>query len=137
DALRSAYRKLGAAKNRPNLLVAGYFGEVTEALPVLADSPVEGLAMDLVAGPGALNTLPNLSGLRNKTLIAGLIEGRNIWRTDLDRALETAEGLRGIAGELSIGTSCSLLHVPYDVEAETDIDPQVKSWLAFAEQKLG
>lgn len=137
QALRSAYARLGELQERPNLLVAGYFGDLGEALPILADSPVEGLALDLVSSPSTVEEIPKLTGLRTKSVVAGLVDGRNIWRTDLDRALETAERLRGSVGELAVGTSCSLLHVPYDVDAETDLDSQVRSWLAFAEQKLG
>ncbi|MHA6799818.1 5-methyltetrahydropteroyltriglutamate--homocysteine S-methyltransferase [Bounagaea algeriensis] len=137
QALRSAYARLGELQERPNLLVAGYFGDLGQALPILADSPVEGLALDLVSSPSTVEEVPKLTGLRGKSVVAGLVDGRNIWRTDLDRALETAERLRGSAGELAVGTSCSLLHVPYDVDAETELDSQVRSWLAFAEQKLG
>ncbi|MFC7342813.1 5-methyltetrahydropteroyltriglutamate--homocysteine S-methyltransferase [Saccharopolyspora griseoalba] len=137
EVLRNAYRRLGDRADRPELLVAGYFGELGEALPVLADSPVEAIAVDLVAGPGALDRLPGLRGMRDKTLVAGLVDGRNVWRTDLDRALTTAATLLGMAGEVAVGTSCSLLHVPYDVDAETDLDPQVREWLAFARQKVG
>ncbi|MBB4935495.1 5-methyltetrahydropteroyltriglutamate--homocysteine methyltransferase [Lipingzhangella halophila] len=137
EALRSTYRRLGDLDERPNLLVAGYFGDLGEALGVLASSPVEALAVDLVAGHSAVDTLPALRGLRDKTLVAGVVDGRNVWRTDLDAALSTAATLLGSAGEVAVSTSCSLLHVPYDVEAETRVDPQVKSWLAFAEQKVG
>ncbi|RNL85293.1 5-methyltetrahydropteroyltriglutamate--homocysteine S-methyltransferase [Halostreptopolyspora alba] len=137
EALRRAYRGLGDLDERPELLVAGYFGDLGEALEVLASSPVEALAVDLVAGRSAAETVPMLRGLRNKTVVAGVVDGRNIWRTDLDAALTTAATLLGSANEVAVSTSCSLLHVPYDVEAETGIDPQVKSWLAFADQKVG
>ncbi|QUH03803.1 5-methyltetrahydropteroyltriglutamate--homocysteine S-methyltransferase [Saccharopolyspora erythraea] len=136
DALRAAYRKLGELTDRPNLLVAGYFGDLGDALDVLASAPVEALGVDLVAGSSTVDKLSTLSGLRDKTLVAGLVDGRNIWRTDLDKALTTGATLLGLAGEVAVGTSCSLLHVPYDVEAEEQIDPQVKSWLAFAVQKV-
>ncbi|GAA1210313.1 5-methyltetrahydropteroyltriglutamate--homocysteine S-methyltransferase [Prauserella alba] len=135
DALRETYRRLGGLSERPKLLVAGYFGDLGDGLEVLASSPVDGVAVDLVTGPATVGALPTLTGLQDKTLVAGLVDGRNIWRTDLDKALATAAKLLGSAGELAVGTSCSLLHVPYDVEPE-DIDPQVKSWLAFAIQKV-
>ncbi len=135
-ALRHAYRRLGELTERPKILVAGYFGDLGEALGTLADTPVEGLAVDLVAGRSAVETLPNMPGLRDKSLVAGVVDGRNVWRTDLDAALTTAATLLGSAGEVAVGTSCSLLHVPYDADAETGLDPQVKSWLAFAKQKV-
>ncbi|MCP2238131.1 5-methyltetrahydropteroyltriglutamate--homocysteine S-methyltransferase [Prauserella halophila] len=135
EALREAYRRLGSLTERPKLLVAGYFGDLGDALGVLASSPIDGLAVDLVTDPAAAISLPTQTGMQDKTLVAGLVDGRNIWRTDLDKALTTATTLLGSAGELAVGTSCSLLHVPYDVEPE-DIDPQIKSWLAFAAQKV-
>ncbi|MGW3469123.1 5-methyltetrahydropteroyltriglutamate--homocysteine S-methyltransferase [Saccharopolyspora sp. NPDC000995] len=136
DALSAAYQRLGELEERPNLLVAAYFGDLGEALGVLASSPVEALAVDLVAGRSTVDSLSTVRGLSGKTLVAGLVDGRNIWRTDLDKALATAATLLGSADEVAVSTSCSLLHVPYDVAAEADIDPQVKSWLAFAAQKV-
>ncbi|MER6993040.1 5-methyltetrahydropteroyltriglutamate--homocysteine S-methyltransferase [Saccharopolyspora hirsuta] len=135
QALGDAYRQLGGLSARPELLVAGYFGDFGEALRVLAATPVEAIGADLVTEPSAVDSLSGVPGLRDKTLVAGLVDGRNVWRTDLDRALTTAATLLGLAGEVAVSTSCSLLHVPYDVETE-DIDPQIKSWLAFAAQKV-
>lgn len=136
DRLDAAYRRLGELTERPNLFVATYFGDPREALPTLATSPVEAIGVDLVAGAECLDRLPALHGLRDKTLVAGLVDGRNVWRTDLDAALSRAATLLGMAEEVAVSTSCSLLHVPYDVEAETGIDPRVRSWLAFARQKV-
>lgn len=131
-ALERAYRRLGALTTRPKVLVAGYFGDLGAALPVLAATGVDGLAVDLVSAPGT-----DLAGvdLTGKRLVAGLVDGRNVWRTDLTDALATAERLRGLAGELVVSTSCSLLHVPYDLDAEPDLAPQVRERLAFARQK--
>lgn len=131
-ALERAYRRLGALTARPKVLVAGYFGDLGAALPVLAATGVDGLAVDLVSAPGTDLTGVDLTG---KRLVAGLVDGRNVWRTDLAEALATAERLRGLAGELVVSTSCSLLHVPYDLDAEPDLAPQVRERLAFARQK--
>ncbi|OQO92812.1 5-methyltetrahydropteroyltriglutamate--homocysteine S-methyltransferase [Saccharomonospora piscinae] len=135
-ALAETYRVLGSLTDRPNIFVPGYFGDLGEALPVLASAPIEAIGLDLRAGAPRVEDLAALPGLRDKTLVAGLVDGRNVWRTDLDRALSTAATLLGMAGEVAVGTSCSLLHVPYDVAAETRLDPQVASWLAFARQKV-
>ncbi|MFR9730267.1 5-methyltetrahydropteroyltriglutamate--homocysteine S-methyltransferase [Saccharopolyspora sp. MS10] len=136
DALRAAYQRLGELDERPKILVASYFGELGDALGVLAAAPIEALGVDLVAGRRTVDQLPAVPGLRGKTLVAGLVDGRNIWRTDLDEALTTGATLLGLAGEVAVSSSCSLLHVPYDVDAETDLDPRVRSWLAFAAQKV-
>ncbi|WP_024875373.1 5-methyltetrahydropteroyltriglutamate--homocysteine S-methyltransferase [Saccharomonospora piscinae] len=135
-ALEETYRVLGSLTDRPDIFVPGYFGDLGEALPVLASAPIEAIGLDLRAGDPRVEDLAALPGLRDKTLVAGLVDGRNVWRTDLDRALSTAATLLGMAGEVAVGTSCSLLHVPYDVAAETRLDPQVASWLAFARQKV-
>ncbi len=131
-ALERAYRRLGALTARPKILVAGYFGDLGAALPALAATEIDGLAVDLVSAPRT-----DLAGvdLTGKRLVAGLVDGRNIWRTDLGAALTTAEGLRGLADELVVSTSCSLLHVPYDLDAEPDLLAEVRERLAFARQK--
>ncbi len=135
-ATARAYRELGAATDRPKLLVASYFDRLGDALPVLAQSPVEGLAMDFT-GPAAANldALAALGGLPGKRLIAGVVDGRNVWAADLERALSTLATLLGLVERLDVAPSCSLLHVPLDVAAERDLDPQVARWLSFARQK--
>lgn len=136
DALRQAYGDLGTRSDRPALLVAGYFGDLGPALPVLAQAPVEALALDLVAGAADIEKMASLPELRDKTVLAGVVDGRNVWRTDLDAALAQAATLLGMAGRVEISTSCSLLHVPYDVEVETGLVPTVRDRLAFARQKV-
>lgn len=133
-ALRAAYERLGSHTHRPALLVASYFGGLGSALPALAATPVEAIGIDLVAG--ARDDPLSGADLSGKTLVAGVVDGRNVWRTDLDRALDTLTGLRARAGRLAVSTSCSLLHVPHDVDDETDLDPALRRWLAFADQKL-
>jgi 5-methyltetrahydropteroyltriglutamate--homocysteine methyltransferase len=137
DALRRAYARLGGLDRRPALLVAGYFGDLGPALPVLAEAPVEAIALDLVAGAADADAAAALPGLRDKTVLAGLVDGRNVWRTDLDAALARAATLLGTVGRVEIATSCSLLHVPYDLDAEGGLDPALRERLAFARQKVG
>ncbi|MCG8917703.1 5-methyltetrahydropteroyltriglutamate--homocysteine S-methyltransferase [Actinokineospora sp. PR83] len=135
-ALQSAYDRLAALPQRPALLVAGYFAELGDALGVLADTAVEGVAVDLVAGRADLDRIPVLTGLRDKAVVLGLVEGRNVWRTDLRDAAATGAGLLGAVGAVGVSTSCSLLHVPYDLDAEPGLDPVVRARLAFARQKV-
>jgi 5-methyltetrahydropteroyltriglutamate--homocysteine methyltransferase len=132
-----AYRALTDALDRPKLLVASYFDRLGEALPVLASLPVEGLAVDFT-GPaiGNLDALASIGGLPGKRLVAGVVDGRNVWRTDLSSALATLGTLLGLADRVDVAASCSLLHVPLDVTLERDLDPQVAGWMAFARQKL-
>ncbi|MFI1438750.1 5-methyltetrahydropteroyltriglutamate--homocysteine S-methyltransferase [Streptomyces fructofermentans] len=137
DATARAYGKLSGLTHRPRLLVASYFDRLGEALPVLARSAVDGLAMDFT-GPAAANleALAAVGGLPGKRLVAGVVDGRNVWINDLERSLATLATLLGLTGRLDVAPSCSLLHVPLDTAAERDIDPQVARWLAFARQKV-
>lgn len=136
NAVARAYRGLGAPADRPRLLVASYFGHLGDALPVLAKAPVEGLALDFTEAAAAnLDALAAVGGLPGKRLVAGVVNGRNIWVNDLSRSLTTLGTLLGLADRVDVAASCSLLHVPLDTAAERDIEPQLLRWLAFARQK--
>ncbi|MEU4106963.1 5-methyltetrahydropteroyltriglutamate--homocysteine S-methyltransferase [Streptomyces sp. NPDC027717] len=136
NAAERAYRELGALTDRPKLLVASYFDRLGEALPVLAKAPVEGLALDFTGAAAAnLDALAAVGGLPGKRLVAGVVDGRNIWVNDLSRSLGTLGTLLGLADRVDVAASCSLLHVPLDTAAERDIEPQILRWLAFARQK--
>ncbi|MCV7003296.1 5-methyltetrahydropteroyltriglutamate--homocysteine S-methyltransferase [Mycolicibacterium alvei] len=128
------YSRLGALTMRPAVLVATYFGELTDALPALARTAVEAIGVDLVAGSAA--ALAAVPELKDKLLVAGVVDGRNVWRTDLERALGSLDTLRGSAGAVAVSTSCSTLHVPYILDAEPDIDAALRSWLAFGFEKV-
>ncbi len=118
------------------ILLATYFGDLGEHTSFVCKLPVAGLHIDLVRAPEQLTSvLDNFAN--HKVLSLGLIDGRNIWRTDLSTALSTiATAKDRFKGELWLAPSCSLLHVPIDLEHETALDPTIKSWLAFARQKL-
>ncbi|MFD5885765.1 5-methyltetrahydropteroyltriglutamate--homocysteine S-methyltransferase [Streptomyces sp. NPDC060334] len=136
NAAARAYRELGALTERPKLLVASYFDRLGEALPVLAKAPVEGLALDFTDSAAAnLADLAAVGGLPGKRLVAGVVNGRNIWINDHRKSLSTLGTLLGLADRVDVAASCSLLHVPLDATVERDIDPQVRRWLAFARQK--
>ncbi|XVQ06292.1 5-methyltetrahydropteroyltriglutamate--homocysteine S-methyltransferase [Spirillospora sp. CA-255316] len=137
EALARAYARLGELSSRPRLLVATYFGTIgAGALGALARSRVEAVGLDLVAGPGNLDVLASVGGLPRKTVVAGVVDGRNVWRADRRRAMAVCAALLGLAGEVTVSTSCSLLHVPIDLDAETALDPAVRGRLAFARQKV-
>ncbi|MEV0776378.1 5-methyltetrahydropteroyltriglutamate--homocysteine S-methyltransferase [Streptomyces sp. NPDC050433] len=137
NAAARAYRDLGGgATDRPKLLVASYFDRLGDALPMLAKAPVEGLALDFT-GPASANLegLAAVGGLPGRRLVAGVVDGRNIWINDFEKSLATLGTLLGLADRVDVAPSCSLLHVPLDATAERDIDPEIASWLAFARQK--
>jgi len=132
-ALESAYRTLGRLTERPAIFVAAPYGSLGDALPVLAASPVEAIGLDLVRG-----SLPQaVPGLADKTLVAGVIDGHNIWRGDLAGAFESAGRVAELSPNVAVSTSTSLLHVPHDVDDESSLGVELTGWLAFADQKVG
>ncbi|ANN71500.1 5-methyltetrahydropteroyltriglutamate--homocysteine S-methyltransferase [Bordetella bronchialis] len=133
DAYASTYAALSAAPVK--VLLATYFDGLQDNLATAAALPVAGLHVDLVRAPEQL--APTLRAIGTKVLSAGIVNGRNIWRTDLDAALRALAPARAALGDrLWIAPSCSLLHVPVDLAHETDLDDELKSWLSFAVQKL-
>ena len=133
-AFNSAYHQLKAC--RVKLLVASYFGQLQENQYLAANLPVAGLHIDAVKGFDDIRPLLNLLP-PHKVLSLGVIDGRNVWKTDLEALLDWLEPLAQQLGErLWLAPSCSLLHVPVDLENERQLDPELKSWLAFALQKL-
>ena len=137
DAAARAYDTIGEVSARPQLLVATYFDVLGDAMGMLRAAPVEGVALDLIGRAARnLDQLAAVGGLPDKRLVAGVIDGRNVWANDLTTSLSTLATLLGLAGEVVVAPSCSLLHVPIDVAAEHDLDPTIASWLAFADQKL-
>lgn len=134
-AYNLAYHQLKAC--RVKLLVATYFGALLDNKHLAANLPVAGLHVDAVNG--SRDDVQQLIGLLpgSKVLSVGVISGRNIWKTDLSDVLDWVEPLAERLGErLWIAPSCSLLHVPVDLNSEQKLDAQVQSWLAFAVQKL-
>ncbi|MGB8390259.1 5-methyltetrahydropteroyltriglutamate--homocysteine S-methyltransferase, partial [Mycobacterium sp.] len=130
----AVYKTLGSVSNRPAIYVATYFGDPGASLAGLARTPVEAIGVDLVAGAQtAVAGVPELAG---KTLVAGIVDGRNVWRTDLESALSKLATLLGSAAAVAVSTSCSTLHVPYSLEPETGLDDNLRSWLAFGAEKV-
>ena len=133
-AFNLAYHHLKTS--RVKLLLATYFGPLGENRWLAANLPVAGLHVDAVAGRDDVQPLLNVLP-PHKVLSLGVISGRNVWKTDLAAVLDWLEPLAARLGErLWIAPSCSLLHVPVDLAIEDGLDADVKSWLAFAVQKL-
>ncbi|GAA1801562.1 5-methyltetrahydropteroyltriglutamate--homocysteine S-methyltransferase [Agromyces neolithicus] len=137
ESAATAYDALGAADARPSIFVAAPYGALDDALPVLAATPVEAIGLDLVRGTLAAQLDPvTEESLAAKTLVAGVIDGHNVWRGDLAAAFARVEAVQHLSGAVAVSTSTSLLHVPHDVDAETSLDARLGSWLAFADQKV-
>ena len=133
-ALPEAYRVLAGVA--PKILLATYFGSVADHARVLQCLPVAGLHLDLVRAPQQLDAFAG-GGFGKRVLSCGVVDGRNIWATDLRRTLELLERARGNAADVWVGPSCSLMHAPVDLDLESKLDVELKSWLAFSNQKLG
>jgi 5-methyltetrahydropteroyltriglutamate--homocysteine methyltransferase len=135
--LKLAYDRLAAAADSIEIIVATYFEHACEAVDVLAHTPIGGIALDFVHGPRNTEALQTIAE-SGKTLVAGVIDGRNVWRSDLDAVAETLESIAQTVPkeQITVSSSCSLLHVPYSLDAETKLDAEIVQWLAFAKEKL-
>ncbi|NBI42134.1 5-methyltetrahydropteroyltriglutamate--homocysteine S-methyltransferase [[Haemophilus] felis] len=135
EAYKAVYATF-ADQVKAKLLLATYFGSVAEHAALLKGLPVDGLHLDLIRAPEQLAAFEDY----NKVLSAGVIEGRNIWRANLNKVLDVVEPLKAKLGEnLWIAPSCSLLHTPFDLSVETQLqekNPALYSWLAFTLQKV-
>jgi len=134
-AFSHAYEVL--APIAPKIMLTTYFGALLDNTELAARLPVAGLHVDLVRAPDQLPAV--LAAIpSDKVLSVGVIDGRNIWRSDLDRQLALVTTAWDGVGKdrLEIAPSCSLLHTPVDLDAETELDSQLRSWLAFSKQKL-
>ena len=133
-AFNIAYHTLKSS--RIKLLLATYFGALQDNLQMACELPVAGLHLDAVSAADEVARLVDWLP-SHKVLSLGVINGRNIWKTDLNAVLDWLEPIAERLGErLWIAPSCSLLHVPVDLDNEQKLDSEIKSWLAFAKQKL-
>ena len=136
SAFGRAYARLVAASPTLKILAAVYFSDLRENTKAALALPTQGLHVDLVRGRSDMeNLLPKLR--QDMTLSLGLVDGRNVWKTDLAAAVATARKATSALGSdrVLIAPSCSLIHSPVDLDAETGMDDEMKSWMAFAKQK--
>jgi 5-methyltetrahydropteroyltriglutamate--homocysteine methyltransferase len=133
-AYTTAYQALSGG--RVKLLLTTYFGQLLENLPLACRLPVQGLHIDGVNGRSEIDQVAAQLPI-DKVLSLGVINGRNIWKTDLNGVLDWLEPMhRRLGQRLWIAPSCSLLHVPVDLDSEKKLDGEIRAWLAFGLQKL-
>jgi 5-methyltetrahydropteroyltriglutamate--homocysteine methyltransferase len=132
---REAYAFLQSGS--PKLLLTTYFGELGPNLDLSLSLGTAGLHLDLVRAPHQLRALLSKE-IPDLHLSLGLVDGRNVWRADLAKAVTLIESAKSILGDkqIQVATSCSLLHTPVDLDTEQKLDENVRSWMAFAKQKL-
>lgn len=133
---REIYSGVLAQKNGLRVTIETYFGDIRDVYKDVAELPFDGVALDFTDGSRSQQLIREQGFPEGRTLTAGVISGRNIWRADYDRILETVLPLSEQGISLALGTSCSLLHVPCTTELETAMDPAVRRHLAFAREKL-
>lgn len=134
QAFRTAYAALET--RRIKVLLATYFGQLQDNLTLAASLPVDGLHVDAINARDEIDALVRELPAE-RVLSVGAINGRNIWKTDLNATLDWLEPLAKQLGDrLWLAPSCSLLHVPVDLASEEKLDAEIRSWLAFALQKL-
>ncbi|GED96739.1 5-methyltetrahydropteroyltriglutamate--homocysteine S-methyltransferase [Gordonia crocea] len=138
DALRRAYNVLSEVPTaaRPRILVTGPYGDLGEALPILASTAIEAIGVDLISEPMTASELAAVPGLKRKRLYAGVIDGRNIWKAAKGGKLDFLLEIKSHIPDLVVSTSCSLMHVPVDVLIEPDLPGEVADRLSFAKQKV-
>jgi len=137
DALLNVYQVLNGSVNNLKLLVATYFGELRENLAVFLSLPVKALHIDAVRGADETDKILD-EFPRDKILSIGIIDGRNIWKNNFEKSLKILEKAKeklGV-GRIMVAPSCSMIHSPVTLTNETKMDDELKSWMAFAEEKL-
>ncbi|MDR4517567.1 MAG: 5-methyltetrahydropteroyltriglutamate--homocysteine S-methyltransferase [Nitrosomonas sp.] len=133
-ALRKAYYQLQTSSVK--LLLTTYFGQLQDNLQLACELPVSGLHLDAVEAKDEAIKVTDWLG-SNKILSLGVVDGRNIWKTDLNETLNWIEPIHAVLKDrLWLAPSCSLLHVPIDLDMENTLNAEIRSWLAFANQKL-
>ncbi|WP_426996003.1 5-methyltetrahydropteroyltriglutamate--homocysteine S-methyltransferase [Pseudarthrobacter sp. N5] len=132
-AVARSYEVLSAATARPQLFVSTPYGALDGQLGTLAATGIDALHLDVFKG--AVPSAAALAALGNKTLVAGVVDGHNIWRNDLQASADKIAELKKSVAKLTVSTSTSTQHVPHDVDEEVQLSAQLRSWLAFADQK--
>lgn len=130
------YGPILAAKGNVKILAQTYFGDVRDCYLELQALPFDGLGLDFVEGKQSLELVRRFGFARDKTLFAGVVNGKNIWRNSFKSTLAIIDELKAAAAPIVLNTSCSLLHVPYSLKHEGKLPDEVKRHFAFAEEKL-
>jgi 5-methyltetrahydropteroyltriglutamate--homocysteine methyltransferase len=130
------YTALLAKKGALKILLQTYFGDVRDCYREIQDLPFDGVGLDFVEGKQSLELVKRFGFSNNKILFAGLINGKNIWKNRYENTLRILNELSGAAKNITLSTSCSLLHVPYTVDSETELPGDVLDSFAFAQEKL-
>ena len=135
--IKPVYDTLATVARNIKIVVTTYFEHSNEATKILVNTPIWALSLDFIHGAKNFEALEFIKN-SNKVLIAGVIDGRNIWKSNFKDKVELLEKISKVVNKenIIVGTSCSLLHVPFTLNYEEKLDKEIKSWLAFANEKL-
>ncbi len=128
DTLNKLKKYAGSSK----ILLATYFEKLDKEVEnEIINSDVDGIHFDLVRG-----NINNLNAIKDKVISLGIVDGRNIWKSDLNKKISEIKNLKSNIKDIWISSSCSLLHTPYNLELENKVPKEIKKWLSFSKQKL-
>ena len=135
--IKEAYTTLANVANNIDIYVVTYFDHAKEAVAQLVQTPIKGIGLDFIYGLENCDVIEQIAK-SDKKLIAGVVDGRNIWISDIEKRVAFLNEISQTIpkDQIIISTSCSLLHVPYTLKYEEKLDTQIKSWLAFGVEKL-
>ena len=136
NAYRELFSYFSEKTHRPKVMLTSYFGDLSANADLLVESQFEGLHLDLINCPNPSSILSRIN--KTEVISLGVIDGRNVWKNDLAWSLDSLKAIqdRFHLNELVIAPSCSMLHIPQDLECEPHLPAEITAWLAFAEQKL-
>lgn len=130
------YKKVLAHKGNVKVLLQTYFGDIRDSYEEVIGLDFDGIGLDFLEGKQTLELLERHGFPADKTLFAGVVNGKNIWKSDYKKVIELVKGLEKFSQDIVISTSCSLLHVPYTLENETSLPEEVSQYFAFAKERL-
>ncbi|MBR1651065.1 MAG: 5-methyltetrahydropteroyltriglutamate--homocysteine S-methyltransferase [Lachnospiraceae bacterium] len=136
DFFKRLYQKILPAKGDVKILLQTYFGDVRDAYEVITELDFDGIGLDFIEGKQTLNLIKKHGFPKGKKLFAGLVNGKNIWKNRYFETLEVLDRLKGEGIDTVLSTSCSLLHVPYTLAAESKLSGEYKKHFAYAVEKL-
>jgi len=131
------YSRILPAKGHIKVLLQTYFGDIRDCYHKVVELPFDGIGLDFVEGKMTLKLVENFGFPKDKTLFAGIVNGKNIWRNNYSKTLFLIGELRKHCKNVVLSTSCSLLHVPYTLKNKNTLSEKYKRYFAFAEEKLG
>ena len=130
------YEKVLAHKGNVKVLLQTYFGDIRDSYEEVIGLDFDGIGLDFIEGKQTVELLERHGFPADKTLFAGVLNGKNIWKSDYKKVIELVNGLEKYSNDIVISTSCSLLHVPYTLESETSLPDEVSQYFAFAKERL-